>query len=33
MLKTGSVTLTLNDLPGAGGLTIEVEPAGGHHAA
>ena len=26
MLKTGSITLTLSDLPGAGGLTIEVNP-------
>jgi hypothetical protein len=26
MLKTGSITLALNDLPGAGGLTIEVNP-------
>lgn len=26
VLKTDGVTLTLNDLPGAGGLTIEVNP-------
>jgi type VI secretion system (T6SS) baseplate-like injector VgrG len=26
VLKTGSVTLTLSDAPGAGGLTIEVGP-------
>jgi Type VI secretion system/phage-baseplate injector OB domain len=26
VLKTDAITLTLNDLPGAGGLTIEVNP-------
>jgi hypothetical protein len=26
VLKTGAVTLTISDLPGAGGLTIEVGP-------
>ena len=26
MLKTGSISLTLSDLPGGGGLTIEVNP-------
>jgi hypothetical protein len=26
ILKTGSVSITVNDLPGAGGLTIEVSP-------
>lgn len=26
VLKTGSITLTLSDLPGGGGLTIEVNP-------
>ena len=26
MLKTDGITLTLSDLPGAGGLTIEVKP-------
>ena len=26
MLKTDGITLTLNDLPGAGGFTIEVGP-------
>jgi hypothetical protein len=26
VIKTGSITLTLSDLPGAGGLTIEVNP-------
>jgi Type VI secretion system/phage-baseplate injector OB domain len=26
MLKTGSITLTLSDLPGAGGFTVEVNP-------
>ena len=28
MLKTDGVTLTINDLPGAGGLTLEVSPPG-----
>ena len=26
MIKTGSITLTLSDLPGAGGFTLEVNP-------
>ncbi len=26
MLKTESITLTLNDTPGAGGFTLEVNP-------
>ena len=26
VLKTDGITLTLSDLPGAGGLTIEVNP-------
>jgi hypothetical protein len=26
VLKTDSITLTLNDLPGAGGLTLEISP-------
>jgi hypothetical protein len=26
VIKTGSITMTLSDLPGAGGLTIEVNP-------
>jgi Type VI secretion system/phage-baseplate injector OB domain len=26
MIKTGAVTLDMNDLPGAGGLTIEIKP-------
>jgi hypothetical protein len=26
MIKTGSITLTMSDLPGAGGFTVEIAP-------